>query len=674
MSHQAAQKKLVFHRPRAPVLLSDHKGEIIYIPCTKIKMNASFHIGTAFLSVTCSFQNLTKYTLDGLFALPCAGSVTSVSISIEDRIFLSEYLPTKDAEAAAEGENGANNESKVQAENPLDQYIPDLFRVPVNGIAAGVSLDIDVDILVPLEFSHKEFHFDFPLSFQQGQARQSLSVTCLCTINCTFPKMSYECDTHQADEIEDTGTFKLLQLKPNSDSSWVTAGDIHLKYTMQNKGIRPTMLHLPASEDMVDERDHFAIVVTPPLSKPTKTAMFRDFVVLLDRSGSMNGSPYSEAIKALKEAFSSFSQDYDRYTMAVFDHELSVYDDGSMMVPTQENIDGTVDWLLQMQPRGGTDIFGPMTWAMEALNVLAKDNIQQDGRLTRLPVILLITDGCVTDEKDIVEAVHASIGHVRLLTFGIGTYCNWYFLKMLSRIGRGSNENVVYADDIQRKMSLLMSYSKFPLLTDIAVELSGVEEVVFYPLPIPDLFGGSPLMVSGQCIPKDEFPEKFSIQGTDIDGIRRSFEADVLYAENVPVDRIFFKQHMDILVAQHWLEQDKAKLKEIVELSCAYGVPSPFTRMVLFESTRQQQQAKEAEKDKEEAPKRKKWAKKSKKRFRRMAIGGAIVIGTGLFVFGDEAATLMGGSGLVDFDNMGIFGDLDGDCCECCGDLCDDLD
>lgn len=29
------------------------------------------------------------------------------------------------------------------------------------------------------------------------------------------------------------------------------------------------------------------------------------------------------------------------------------------------------------------------------------------------------------------------LASVRILTLGIGSYCNWFFLKMLSQIGRG---------------------------------------------------------------------------------------------------------------------------------------------------------------------------------------------------------------------------------------------
>ena len=84
--------------------------------------------------------------------------------------------------------------------------------------------------------------------------------------------------------------------------------------------------------------------------------------------------------------------------------------------------------------------------------------------------------------------------NTRVLTFGIGTYCNWYFLKMLAEIGRGFDDVVVYRENIYRKMTRLLERASVPVLTNIELDMPGLDEVELYPFPIPDLFLNGPLV------------------------------------------------------------------------------------------------------------------------------------------------------------------------------------
>merc|ERR1719447_1525095 len=86
--------------------------------------------------------------------------------------------------------------------------------------------------------------------------------------------------------------------------------------------------------------------------------------------------------------------------------------------------------------RGGTNIRTPLVWAMDTLKMNKEPN--------RIPFVVLITDGAVREEKEIVRDVQEKNKQtanddpvVRVLTFGIGQHCNWYFLKMLGMISQG---------------------------------------------------------------------------------------------------------------------------------------------------------------------------------------------------------------------------------------------
>ena len=80
---------------------------------------------------------------------------------------------------------------------------------------------------------------------------------------------------------------------------------------------------------------------------------------------------------------------------------------------------------------------------------------------------MLLTDGAVPDEMEIVASVAAMDRNVtRVLTFGIGSFCNEYFLKMLSSKTRGWHSGCIYPHDLFPKISIMMDRAKTLILTD----------------------------------------------------------------------------------------------------------------------------------------------------------------------------------------------------------------
>lgn len=90
----------------------------------------------------------------------------------------------------------------------------------------------------------------------------------------------------------------------------------------------------------------------------------------------------------------------------------------------------------------------------------------------RIPLVFLITDGCVNNEKEIVNWGKTSAGSVRVFTLGIGPYCNKYFLKMLSMWTRGYNEHTMDTKNIGHKILGLMSKTIVPVCMNVEIETS----------------------------------------------------------------------------------------------------------------------------------------------------------------------------------------------------------
>eukprot|EP00497_Spongosphaera_streptacantha_P004234 TRINITY_DN5088_c0_g1_i1.p1 TRINITY_DN5088_c0_g1~~TRINITY_DN5088_c0_g1_i1.p1 ORF type:complete len:188 (-),score=41.54 TRINITY_DN5088_c0_g1_i1:3-566(-) len=168
--------------------------------------------------------------------------------------------------------------------------------------------------------------------------------------------------------------------------------------------------------------------------------------------------------------------------------------------------------------------------------------------------VVLITDGAVHNERKIVLDARQNAEGARVLTFGIGSYCNWYFLKMLALETRGWSSGTVFTEDLQTKMAAMLKRADQPVLSNVTLGITSVQDVELYPPRIPDLFVGGPILVAGKY--RGDFPGSINVRGMLADGQRFEIVVGTDRSEVVPVHRVFLKQRVDMLVAQNWLYQD----------------------------------------------------------------------------------------------------------------------
>lgn len=232
-------------------------------------------------------------------------------------------------------------------------------------------------------------------------------------------------------------------------------------------------------------------------------------------------------------------------------------------------IERAVQFLNTTPVRGMTDIRTPLIGAMEHLNRFNEGNV---------PFCVLMTDGAVEDEKQIVSAVaEMDNNKTRVLTFGIGSFCNEYFLKMLSAKTRGWQSGCIYPHDLFPKISIMMERAKTPVLTDVVLEIPQNVGAQVFPETIPDLFVNGPIVISGKY--SGQMPPQLMLTGKMGNGQMLNMPVRVDTSEVVPIQKVMIKQRMDDLVARYWMTGDEGIKKEAVELSVEETFPSPVCYM-----------------------------------------------------------------------------------------------
>jgi len=234
---------------------------------------------------------------------------------------------------------------------------------------------------------------------------------------------------------------------------------------------------------------------------------------------------------------------------------------------------------------------------------------------------------------------------------------------MLAEIGRGFSDVVVYKEKIYAQIIQLLNMASVPILTNVGLKIAGIQAELF-PDPIPDLFMGAPLTISGHYY-NGEFPATIELLGVQDDGKSACIEVKTRTSEVIPVKKVFIKQQLDLLTARSWLDrEDKQLERKVVDLSCEESMPSAYTMMVAYETTEEAKAQASVDDPLLGAKKQPQWWK-NKKVVAGLVVGNAVLIGAAAFSFGDLGASIA---------NVPIIGALaDGglgnlvDCCGACG-------
>eukprot|EP00760_Papus_ankaliazontas_P029294 PhM_4_TR4189/c0_g1_i1/m.29917 len=309
----------------------------------------------------------------------------------------------------------------------------------------------------------------------------------------------------------------------------------------------------------------------------------RDIRFLLDTSTSMGGRPLRLAKKALLHAIRNFGCE-DTFNVIKFSNVFVPLSKKSVAMSNPSDVNEITRIVEGLEAHGGTDILSPLRVSLAELN----------GSTAQFPVVFLVTDGAVENEREIVQMVR-EYPRVRVFCLGIGSYCNVYFLRMLSTQGRGSTVVCPDVGTIAEKVGVLLERASRPVLTDVVLHMPEAltsNDAELYPSPCPDMFAGTPFLVAGSLgaqVTRGMLPELY-LTGKDVDLADVNVPIRVVRVpKHIPLDLVYAKKRIEMLIARAWLEPDAADAvtyrTAAADMSSFYGIPCPYTVPVCFETS-----------------------------------------------------------------------------------------
>ncbi len=352
--------------------------------------------------------------------------------------------------------------------------------------------------------------------------------------------------------------------------------DFVLRLQVGSGAVDSSALAVPDERGEPGERGTFVLTVVPP---PAGMERPRDVALVLDRSGSMAGWKMVAARRAAARLVDSLSE-CDRLAVLAFASDVqcpSPTEGGALRAATDRHRFRAVEFLARLDARDGTEMAAPLLQALDQLGAPEPD---------RDRILVLVTDGQVGNEDQILRLLAPRLGDVRVYAVGIDTAVNEGFLRRLAIAGGGACELVESEDRLDEALDRVRQRIGTPVVTDLELDADGldVEPASVTPPRLPALLAGAPLVVCGRYRGRPE--GALAVRGLGAGGVRWRVTVPVVPARDTAVAKVWARAHVRDLEDRYatGVAQDDDLERRIVRTSLDHGVLSRFTAFVALDT------------------------------------------------------------------------------------------
>src|SRR5688572_8957229 len=149
-------------------------------------------------------------------------------------------------------------------------------------------------------------------------------------------------------------------------------------------------------------------------------------------------------------------------------------------------------------------------------------------------VVVLVTDGQVGNEDDILREMAPNLRNVRMFTLGIDQAVNAAFLRRLAGAGGGLCELVESEDRLDAVMAKVHRRIGTPIATEVTLRPANldIDSLQLAPKKLPDVYAGAPVTILGRYRGSAGATASVDIEGTNLgDPLRMTVARDAAVAD-----------------------------------------------------------------------------------------------------------------------------------------------
>ena len=232
---------------------------------------------------------------------------------------------------------------------------------------------------------------------------------------------------------------------------------------------------------------YFTLVVQPKWKTETAELAPREVILLLDTSGSMEGTGISQLRVFAGHVLAGLNPQ-DTFRIIAFSDRPRAFHEQALPA-TPENVAAGQQFVRSLQAGGGTEMLPALRRALGT----------GSGERRQVRYLVLVTDALVGNDNSILGYLkRPEFGDVRVFPVAMGAAPNHYLISRAAEVARGFALQVTNQDNAAEMARRFNEKVAAPYMTDLEIDWGTLAVKDVIPGPLPDLYAGRPLVVMGR--------------------------------------------------------------------------------------------------------------------------------------------------------------------------------
>lgn len=546
---------------------------------TKVSTNINGVIAETY--VTQTYTNDGQNPINASYVFPTSTRVTihGMKIEIGDKVVIATI---KEREEAKQEFEEAESEGKSAA--LLEEQRPNVFSMDVANIMPGDIVNIELhytELVVPTDGTYQ---FVFPTVVGPRYASPTEDVNAdtnqwvespylkdgntppgkydiSVNLSTGVPITDVTCKSHKINVAKDGESVAKVTLA--NPEEFAGNRDFILDYKLTGQDVSCGLML-----DTGEKEKFFMLMVQPPERYIPEAIPPREYIFVLDVSGSMEGYPLDTAKEVIRDLVTNL-RETDSFNLILFSG-ASVQMSPKSIPATAGNVKSAIDLIDQQDGGGGTELAPALK---DAINIPMDENVSRS--------VVVFTDGYISGETDIFDIINKNIGTTNFFSFGIGSSVNRYLIDGIAKAGLGESFVVTDAADAADTAKRFRTYIQSPILSNVRVTYDNFDAYDIEPTNIPTLFAQRPIVLFGKW--RGELNGTIRITGKSGN---KDYAQEIKVSEVKPLEAnnairyLWARTKVERLTDYGFNENQDSAKKEVTAIGLNYTMITPYTSFI----------------------------------------------------------------------------------------------
>ncbi len=552
------------------------------LPLKATRVEARVAGTVADVRVTQVYRNEGSRTIEARYVFPGStqAAVHGMTVRIGERVLTANIREKQRARIEYEA---AKKEGRTAA--LLDQHRPNGFQMSVAHILPGDEVQVELrytELLLPTEGRYRfvyptvvgpRYHraesaggaSAFPATPHLPEGQRSASAFDMhVRFASPLPVQDLVSPSHRI-EVQGEASAQ-AEVALADDGQAANNRDFILEYRLAGAA---TVGGLTLFKGAEGQENFFLALVEPPKAVATTQINPREYIFVVDISGSMHGFPLDTAKALLRELIGGLRPS-DSFNVMLFSGSNRMLSEHSVPA-TKPNIERAIATIEQMRAGGSTEI-------VPALERIA--GLPKNGDVSRS--VIVVTDGYVTVEDRVFQLVRKNLGQANVFAFGIGSSVNRHLIEGIARAGQGEPFIVTKPAFAPEQAARLRKMIDAPVLTQLKARFDGLEVYDIEPTSLnalPDVLGGRPVALIGKW--RGEPRGQLVLSGIAANGDwQQVLSVPAPDADAQALRQLWARQRIQQLGDDEALRGGSAQREAITQLGLKYSLLTNYTSFI----------------------------------------------------------------------------------------------